>query len=441
MQRLLILIAIAHLCVAFLEYPPNNCIVASNTTWENPGGVSLGARFCIKKFVELEKAGKNAYMLIDSNDKVKSLVHRQPVENVSIAWNATVDKAAANRRTLWYSESNFPYSDYKGQLDTAEWIVPVGYRQREGEARLLFIHGSDSRDSALGRDYAGLTARLANWTQMPVFSFNYPTEPIAPWPANIRNVFYYMSYALDHGHEGRGRASKLILVGDSEGTLVILQTVLAAMNPTLRVTFGYGRAFQDVNSWLGGVILSSPVIDVACETPSFEWNCYDEAHDTGDPDTGNCTLVPTPFARRADCLWSYLTYHFGFPGLQMGNVNDSTTVAEWEYRRDFFEQGFINPLRADFKGFPPMLLLAGLRDYYYSDAPRLANLACQAGVDVEVFNVVGVYHDFIEYSDGCGGPSPMDEALEAYRRIQAFIASKTQAFVSHSESIGRVVYL
>jgi acetyl esterase/lipase len=400
-----------------------NCVDSADATWALPGGVSAGASFCIKKFVELDKAGKNAYSLIDS--PLTSSVQRIQLDHVvSLAWHAEVNSKATNGagNSGGYKGARFP------GLDRAEWIVPVGYRQREKEVRLVYVHGSDSGESALGAHYAGLTTRLSNWTQMPLFAFNYASEPLDPWPQNIRNVFSYVSYALHFGHESSGRASQLIFVGDSEGTLVVMQSVLAAMDPTLLVQWGYGEDLKDPHGWLGGVVLLSPVVDVACETPSMEWNCYDEVHDTGDPDTGNCTRTPTALDRKADCMWSYLVYHFGLHGLQLGsNADPTTTIAQWEHRRDFFEQGLINPLRANLSGLPPLLLVGGVRDYYYSDSPRLAALACMAGVDIETFHAVGVYHDFIEYSEGCGGPSPMEEALEAYRRIQAFTTSRTKS--------------
>jgi hypothetical protein len=42
-------------------------------------------------------------------------------------------------------------------------------------------------------------------------------------------------------------------------------------------------------------------------------------------------------------------------------------------------------------------------------------------VEVEAFNVRGAFHDWIEYSEGCGGAHPNQEAVEAYRRVQAFV--------------------
>ena len=47
-------------------------------------------------------------------------------------------------------------------------------------------------------------------------------------------------------------------------------------------------------------------------------------------------------------------------------------------------------------------MIAGVRDYYFSDAPRLAKKLCMDGVAVEVFNAVGLWHDWFMYSNGCG---------------------------------------
>ena len=45
----------------------------------------------------------------------------------------------------------------------------------------------------------------------------------------------------------------------------------------------------------------------------------------------------------------------------------------------------------------------------------------------QVYNPVGAYHDFIEYSQGCGSGLPNEEAVEGYRRIAAFTAAKARA--------------
>mmetsp|Transcript_107715 Transcript_107715/g.335893 ORF Transcript_107715/g.335893 Transcript_107715/m.335893 type:complete len:259 (-) Transcript_107715:60-836(-) len=252
-------------------------------------------------------------------------------------------------------------------------------------------------------------------------------------PGNVRSVFQYLAHARETGPEGRCPAGSILLMADSEGALVAMQTVLMLWDAHMLKVLGFWQALRNAGSWLAGVVLSSPVVDVACETPSFAWNCFDEEHGTGDPDTGNCSTTPTLESRIEDCRWSYLTYFYGFSSFFMAG-NLSAADAEWKKRRDFFELGLVNPLRADLSGLPPLLLLGAVRDFYYSDAPALGRMACEAGVDVTSFNVVGAFHDFLEYSAGCRGSSPVEEALEGFRHIRGFAAQRSRAFGSSSGS-------
>ena len=82
--------------------------------------------------------------------------------------------------------------------------------------------------------------------------------------------------------------------------------------------------------------------------------------------------------KRDDCLWSYLEYFYGFGGLLEGAPRPSgrRATAEFERRADFFSQTTLTPLTSNLTGFPPMLLVSGTRDYFYSDGPRLHERAC-----------------------------------------------------------------
>lgn len=264
-----------------------------------------------------------------------------------------------------------------------------------------------------------------------------------PWPQNVRNVLHVVEFALHNGPGGDGRASSIFVLGDSEGTLVTMQTLITLYDPVLLAQAGYGASLGDPNEWMGGVILQSPVVDVSCQTPSFAYNCFNATADTGDPDTGNCTATPTMRDRIADCRWSYLPYFFGLGGAAAA-TNLAEANAAWEARKDFFELEAVAPLRTScaqlvgsnshpkahrpvdsastyqqplrllkdtersscllmgrtcsnlilnrlpaLASLPPMLLLAGTRDYFFSDAPALGTRLCEAGVDVEVCKSVG----------------------------------------------------
>jgi acetyl esterase/lipase len=106
-------------------------------------------------------------------------------------------------------------------------------------------------------------------------------------------------------------------------------------------------------------------------------NCFNESTGTGDPDTGNCTLTPTWSLKVGDCRWSYLNYFYGFAGMLMASDRADASDA-WEMRREFLAGPARNPLAANLTKFPPLLTLAGTRDYFYSDGPSLAERACEA---------------------------------------------------------------
>ena len=404
------------------KMPVNNCSAHSSAVWTRPGGVSAGMTHCIATFQQCMLNGSDPYSLIDPVLEGIKRVRAGDALDV-VPWRATLNISDV--------PSGFRHSSY--DFNGAEWLLPPDYQPRDGEARVVFVHGGNAGDSALGSYYAGFTSRLARFTRLPVFAFDYATEPVVPWPNNLRAVLSYLEYVSTHGPlGGPSAAGKLLLVADSEGTLVLMQTVIAMYHTPLASLLGYDAVLPKPSQLIGGIVLSSPVVDVQCRTPSFAYNCYNFSDPRasspgmpGDPDTGNCTTYLNKTDKLDDCLWSYLQYFFGFGGTLMGAARGGTrrrgaATAEVARRATFFSQPILSPLQYDLSGFPPMLVIAARRDYFYADGPRLAERACTAGVDVEAFNVEGSFHDFIEYSEGCGGGAPAEEAIEAYRRVAAF---------------------
>jgi acetyl esterase/lipase len=387
----------------------------ASKVWVNPGGVSAGLNYCIRTFWDMLKKQENPYTLIDA---VVPTVERINITTgvhgaLPLArWRASVELSQMPPNFL--RVSSFAFND-------AEWLVPAGYAPRPGEPRLVFIHGGNAQVSALSFYYSGLTSRLANWTDLPVLSCNFATAPLAPYPQNVRNVVAYILWALSHGPRGPGDAGSLVLAADSEGCLVAMQAVLALTQPSIGTELGFPPAvLRSPSTWLKGVVLSSPVVDVACATPSMAWNCFNETGGTGDPDVGNCSETPTWESKVGDCRWSYLSYFYGLHGILLP-ADQLNASREWELRAEYLAAPSRAPLEAELQGTPPMLILGGTRDYFFSDGPSLAERACVAGVDVEAFNVDGAFHDFIEYSAGCGGPNVAAEGIEAYRRVASFV--------------------
>ena len=419
-----IIVGLASIGVASAE--ADTCQAAATKVWTPPGGTSAGLTNCIRNFVNVSKAGGDPYLLID---KALPGIERR---NITTGFDHTL-QVVPWKMTLSLSDMPIDWGHDEYTFNGVEWLVPQNYVAQADEVRAVFVHGGNGADSALGPYYSGFTTRLANWTGLPVFAFDYVSDPVVPWPQNLRNVLSYVHFALYNGPDGPnkgGGASRLVMVADSEGTLVLTQALLALRDPTLRHILGLNDFFPADTSWIAGIVLSSAVLDIHCETPSFASNCYNYSDPhaylpgkPGDPDTGNCTQVPTAAAKMDDCLWSYLEYFYGLPGLLSGAPRPSgrPATAEFRKRKDFFSQTTLTPLLSNLTGFPPLLLISATRDYFYSDGPRLHERACKAGVDVTSFNVLGAYHDFIEYSEGCGSHALVAEAIEAYQRIRAFV--------------------
>lgn len=439
------------------------CVAATTIETHLPGGPSRGLSYCIDEFVRSDRADppENEYLnTIDGAKDTHALLKRlgceyQPL-NASVEWQATIQRApwpSITSDNLLYYPSVMPGMNvnYTAALNRAAWVRPPDYVSTPGETRIVFVHGCNIMCSALGPYYLGFVGLLANWTHVPVLAFDFASDPINPWPNNIRSVLFYIHLALTSGPGGAGRAGAIFVLGDSEGTLVTTQTMMTLFDDTLRLQAGYGASLTQPDTWLAGVILSSPALDVSCSTPSMDSNCFNFSGDpnavpttahtgTGDPDTGgDCAAMAAPGATIAEqgaafkrwCKWTYLPYFFGLEGLASANTVEEAD-AFWYSHRAFFNLPTVNPLHAgaaELVNLPPFLMFAGTRDMYYSDAASLGTLMCQHGVDVEVYNAVGAYHDFIEYSLGCGGGYPMLEAVEAYTRIVAFMGANMHRMV------------
>lgn len=389
-----------------------SCKQLAQATYTYPGGVSSVAKYCVSAFwKQVQKVG-NGYNFLDA-------IVQPPLKRIRVnpygTWNATAQTPPC------YGDPNTTMSFLFGE---AEWVLPRSMLSN-GKDRIVMIHGGSAQDSAVAWEYAGWSDHLAEITGLPVYAMNFAQQPVVPWPQNIRSVMEHLQFVLENGPKGPQAAGNIFLVGDSEGTLVTVQTVLALRDESFRMLMGFGESLSNPSQWLAGVILSAPVLDVECETPSFKWNCWNETANAGDPDTG--VGCPDTFEGRVQyCRWSYLEYHFGLKADWMV-LNVSDAKEQYDRRMKFFQQPVLNPLRASLRGFPPTFLVAGVRDYYYSDSPSFAYRLCKDDVKVDTFHAEGLFHDWLMYQNGCGvngtlGPLGMiPEAKVVNARIANFV--------------------
>ena len=134
---------------------------------------------CIKQLINYSLAGRDPYELIDKPLPAVSRIAAST--SMSTPWDASFNRS----RVSTLINNTYPQEAF--HLGAAEWLVPSGYRPRDGERRLVFIHGGQANypavakvrcvDGTVGCEYySGLTTRLAHATRLPVFAMDYATE-------------------------------------------------------------------------------------------------------------------------------------------------------------------------------------------------------------------------------------------------------------------------
>jgi acetyl esterase/lipase len=269
---------------------------------------------------------------------------------------------------------------------------------------------------------------MAQVTGLPVFAFDFDQEPVVPWPENIRSIFNFLEYALEHGPDGRERAERIFIVADSEGTLTALQVTASLLDNGFKEQMGYAQStpLENPSQWLAGLVLSSPVVDVDCQTESFAYNIWNATTMSGDPDTGVGWDGYSLEDIIGDCRWSYIEYAYGLRG-DWGVANDTDANEQFARNKGFYTKPLFDPINGGLKGFPPVYMVSGVRDFYYSDAPNLAYQLCMEGIEFEIYNAEGLFHDWWLYSNGCGvngsiGPrGKIPESLVVDNQVAKFV--------------------
>jgi len=214
---------------------------------------------------------------------------------------------------------------------------------------------------------------------------------------------------------------------------------MALVDPEMRLLLGVPLQLRPVGSLpvageeakstgrlpLAGLVAISPTVDIGCTGTSMLTNCWGDAGNrSGDiANMGSCQQMSAE-ERVWDCEWSYLLYMFG---LEVGQRVANRRQGHLEYMSrpaGFWTSPRTNPLFFNYSapGFPAVLVITGAADYFASDGINLAARLCAAGLPVEHFIAEAMWHDFVEYSEGCGHPGggKLAAGLEAYRRIGEF---------------------
>jgi acetyl esterase len=211
-----------------------------------------------------------------------------------------------------------------------------------------------------------MTRRICSAAGVVVVSVNYRLAPEWPFPAGLDDCLAVYRWARAHAGEVGGDPRRVGVAGDSSGA-----NFAAALPLRARAC---GLPVPDVS------VQFAPVLDMRFE----EYESFERLAVTG-------VVFDAPFlgfARGAYCRY-----------------------AEWSHPH-------VSPLRADLRGYPPALVVAGTQDSLIDSCRAFADaLRAAGGAGVELFVAEGMPHGFYFWP----GVFPKQET-DAYAAVAAFLS-------------------
>jgi len=217
------------------------------------------------------------------------------------------------------------------------WAIPA---EAAGDAAMLYIHGG----GYLGGGSTGhrkLAAHVARAAGLRTLVIDYRLAPEHRMPAQLEDSRAAFDWLVELGYA----PERIVLAGDSAGGALATAVALHLRDA------GAQQA--------GAVVAYSPYYDVETVGSTFDTN------------------------READAMGGPL----GREGIAR-NVAGFTTE-EWNT-----DNPYINALRSDPTGLPPMLLSIGGAEVLVEGVEMFAKMAIEKGVDVELEVIPGMQHVF-----------------------------------------------
>ncbi|MDR5830199.1 alpha/beta hydrolase [Caballeronia sp. LP006] len=259
------------------------------------------------------------------------------------------------------------------------WLprVPKGWRldiepdgewlRRESAARdrrtVLYLHGGGYYFCS-PRSHRAITFGLATRADADVFSLDYRLAPEHRFPAALDDAVAAYRRLLASGID----AKSIVIAGDSAGGGLALATLLALRDARVQLP--------------ASAVLFSPWTDLTCGGASMQ------ANEGRDP-----MFHASVFPRVA--------------ALYLGDADSRDPYA--------------SPLFGDYRGLPPLLIQAGDTELLLDDATRVAKIARETNVDVQLQIWRNVPHIFQIWAPF------MPEARDALTQAARFIATTTSA--------------
>lgn len=229
----------------------------------------------------------------------------------------------------------------------------------ENKRVIVYLHGGCYVYGNV-KNYCTIPVQLSSVTGIKVLSVNYGLAPENPFPRGLEDVINIYEYLLEEGYN----PNNISIVGDSAGGGLALATVLKLRDLKL-----------DLPAALG---LFSPWVDL--------------------------TL-------KGDTIETLKEYD---PILSKKQLEGAAKVYA---DKEELSNPLISPIFADYKDFPPMMILTGGREILLSDSMNLARKAALSKTNINLIVWDNLYHVF-------AADSNLPESKEAIEMLGAFLSEK-----------------
>jgi len=249
-----------------------------------------------------------------------------------------------------------------------EWVIAPGVDTRR---RVLYIHGG-AWAAGSPRSHRTITDRFSRIANAAVFAVDYRLMPEHRFMDGVRDCQRAYSWLLDHGPDGRERASFIVVAGDSAGGSHTLSLLAWARDNGLRQA--------------DAAVALAPSTDLTLTAPSNRNNIPTDP--LLGPVFGGLAKIPLPI------IW--------WGTLAAFRVSPTNPVA--------------SPLRGSLANLPPTLIHASDTEMLLDNAKRYAAKAQSEGSMVELHTWPGMVHVWHIFGD------MLPEAQEAFEDIREFLA-------------------
>ena len=223
-----------------------------------------------------------------------------------------------------------------------------------GQGAILYLHGGGYIGGS-ANGHRKLAAHIARAANLPAFVLDYPLAPEHPFPAALTNSLEAFEWLIGKGNP----AARISVVGDSAGGSLATAVALHRRDN--------GQALP------GAVAVMSPFYDITAAGSTFDTNAGKDAI-AGDRST--------------------------IGGLHALILGEGVTV----------EDPYLNALRSDPTGLPPLHIAFGGDETLLSGGEDYADLARSKGVEVELRVYPGHQHVFQMLA---GSDADADESILA----------------------------